>query len=171
MTAPQPGEYSPFAANYVSLASIHHDVINLLSQLKDSTYKTFTQLPAETVDYAYGPDKWTIKQMLGHMIDTERVFSYRAYCISRGDKTPFPGFEQDDYVANTDLSHRTMQGLSEEFKLLREANLAFINTLTDEQIERIGTASNHPVSVKALLYMIAGHELHHLNILKERYLK
>lgn len=170
MTAPLPSEYSPFAATYVKLAAAHSNVIMLLSNLKDSTYQTFTQLTAEKADYAYAPGKWTIKQMLGHIIDTERVFSYRLYCISRGDETAFPGFDQDRYVENTDLSNRLIHELATEFKMLREANLLFINTLTDLQLSRTGSASSHPVSVKALLYMMAGHELHHLNILNERYL-
>ena len=170
MTPPLPSEYSPFAATYVNLAVMHSDVIMLLSNLKDSTYQAFIQLPADKADYAYAPGKWTVKQMLGHIIDTERVFSYRLYCISRGDETAFPGFDQDNYVENTDLSKRSIQELAIEFKILREANLLFINNLTDLQLSRIGSASNHPVSVKALLYMMAGHELHHLNILKERYL-
>ena len=171
MNAPQPGDYAPFAESYVKLAAVYPDVIALLKNLKDSTYETFTALSEEQGHYAYAEDKWTIKEMLGHMIDTERVFSYRLYCISRGDKTPLPGFEQNDYVANNNFNSRTLKNIADEFKALRESNLYFINNLTDNQLTERGTASNHPVTANALLYMMAGHELYHLNLLRDRYLQ
>ena len=170
MTAPQPNEYHPAQANYVQLAAAFEDVIMLLNSLKDSTYHTFATLPKDKADYAYAPGKWTIKEMLGHMIDTERIFAYRMFCFSRGEQKDLPTFEQNDYAAAADYSNRTLADVANEFKHLREANLYVINNLSDGQIALFGKAGGYPISTKAMLYVMAGHELHHLNILKERYL-
>ncbi|QQL51569.1 DinB family protein [Mucilaginibacter ginkgonis] len=168
MAQPEPGEYAPYASGYIALASEYNDIRKLLTELKDITYSTFTAIPEEKGNYTYADGKWTIKQKLAHMIDAERVFAYRAYCIALGDKTAFPGFEQDDYVANA--NSRTLKNIADEFRAVREANLYFINNLSDEQSTIVGTSSNHSTSVRAILYIMAGHELHHLKLLKERYL-
>ncbi len=170
MTAPLPAEYHPAQENYVQLAAQHQDVIQLLNNLKDSTYATFTSLPGGKADYAYAPGKWTVKEMLGHMIDTERVFAYRLFCFSRGEQKELPTFDQNEYAAGIDYSNRTLKSVAEEFKALRDANLYMINNLKDRQIGLIGSAGGYPISAKTMLYVMAGHELHHLNILRERYL-
>jgi uncharacterized damage-inducible protein DinB len=170
ITTPQPHEYSPFAANYVKLASEYENVIELLRSLKDSTHQFLVNLPVEKAEHSYAPGKWTIKQLVGHMIDTERIFAYRAFCISRGEKQVMPGFEQDDYVNAAESNSRTLQSLAEEFKSVRQSNLYFIDTLTDEQISNVGNVSDYHPTVRALLYMMAGHELYHLQIIRERYL-
>jgi len=168
ISKPEPGEYAPFYNTYVSL--IDGDIINLLTQLKDSTYQFFTALPADKADYAYADGKWTIKELLGHMIDAERVFAFRILCFSRGDQNNLPGFDENDYVDNADFNNRTMTDLAEEFRTVRTANLFMLKSLTAEQSMLIGTANNYAVSVRALAYIMAGHELHHLRIIKERYL-
>jgi hypothetical protein len=104
------------------------------------------------------------------MIDTERVFAYRALCFSRGDKASLPGFEQDDYMANASFDARSIQSLASEFKAVRESNIFLYSSFTDEQSMIIGTANNNPASVRALVYMTAGHELHHLDVVKEKYI-
>lgn len=170
MNAPQPNEYSPMQAGYVQLASEHGDIIELLTSLKDSTFYFFTELPPEKGDYAYAGDKWTIKQTLNHMIDTERIFAYRLLCFARGEKQSMPGFDQDTYEAIAHSNTRTLANLADEFKTVRAGNLFFINSLTSDELAIRGNATGYTITVKALLYAMAGHELHHLNILKERYL-
>lgn len=167
---PQPGEYPPFATGYIALAIAHDDVLKLLTDLMESTAATFSSLPADKGDYRYAPGKWSIKEMLGHIIDTERVFGYRALCISRGEQQNLPGFEQNDYVENSEAAKRTMPDLIAEFKTVRQSNLYFLRSLSTQQANRLGLSNSNPVSVRGLAHMIAGHELHHLNILRDRYL-
>ena len=119
--------------------------------------------------YAYAEGKWTVKQVLGHMADTERVFAYRALCFSR-ESIALPGFDQDVYMQKATFNSRSMEDLACEFKCVRESSLYLLNAMTEEQSLQKGTASGNPLSVRALAYMMAGHEMHHLKILKERYL-
>ncbi len=170
ISKPQPGEYAPYAEGYIAKVP-NGPILEILEYLRDSTYSFFSRMTAEQADYTYQEGKWTIKQNLAHIIDTERVFSFRAFCFSRGEQQPLPGFDQDDYMAHADLEGRTIQDLAHEFKAVRDSSLYVYRSLTDEQARAIGIASNHPVSVRALVYMTAGHELHHLDILKERYIK
>jgi len=167
---PQPGEYASYAAAYVAKVP-NGPVIEILEYLKQSTYNFFSRITTEQADYAYAEGKWTLKQVLGHMIDTERVFSFRALCFSRGDKNPLPGFDQEEYVAASTFDARTIQDLANEFKALREANVYLYSSFTDDQSQMMGIASNHPVSVRALVYMTAGHELYHLDLIKELYIR
>ena len=166
---PQPNEYSAYAAAYVSKVP-NGPVIEVLEYLKESTYNFFSRMTDAQAEYAYAEGKWTLKQVLGHMIDTERVFGFRAFCFSRGDKNPLPGFEQDNYVNAATFEGRSIQSLANEFKIVREANVYLYSSLSDEQSLLFGTANGNPVSVRALVYMTAGHELHHLDIVKEKYI-
>ena len=167
---PQPGEYAPYVTGYIAKVP-SGPIIEILEYLKDSTYNFFARMTSEQADYAYADGKWTVKQILGHMIDTERVFSFRVLCFSRGDKNSLPGFEQEDYIANSTYDTRSIQDLANEFKALRSASVYLYSALTDEQSEMKGIASNHPVSVRALVYMTAGHELYHLDLIKNLYIK
>ena len=119
--------------------------------------------------YAYADGKWTIKQVLGHMADTERVFAFRALCFSR-EHVSLPGFDQDVYMQKATFNARCLDDIADEFRIVREATLYLLKSMTEEQWLRRGIASGSAVSVRALAYMIAGHEMHHLKILKERYL-
>lgn len=170
ITQPNPGEYAPFYAGYINKAVQTGDVLQTLAQLKDSTCEFFTTLSPEKADYAYAEGKWTIKQVVGHLIDAERVFAFRLMCFLRGDATPLPGFDENAYAEQNNVSNRTLHELAAEFKALREANLFLYNSVSDEQSLYQGTANGKPVSVRALLYITAGHELHHLSIINERYL-
>jgi uncharacterized damage-inducible protein DinB len=165
---PQPDEYVSFHNTYISKVP-NGDVLKLLGDLKESTYKLFSNMSEEKANYAYDEGKWTLKQVLGHIIDTERTFAYRLLCFSR-NYVELPGFDQDIYVNNANFKDRTIQSLASEFGATRESNLYLIAALTDEQLNRKGIASGNNVSVRALVYIIAGHELHHLKIIKERYL-
>ena len=120
--------------------------------------------------FRYAENKWTIKEILVHIMDDERIFMYRALRIARNDKTPLPGFEQDDYVPYSRANERSLANIFREYKTVRNATLSLFNSLSKEDLMRVGTANNHHVNVRALAYHIAGHELHHLNIIKERYL-
>ncbi|WP_374948584.1 DinB family protein [Mucilaginibacter sp.] len=166
---PQPNEYQAYFETYVSKVPRGADVMELLEQLQTTTYNLFSNMTEMQSEHAYAKGKWTIKQVLGHIIDTERVFAFRAFCFSR-ENAVLPGFDQDVYVNNTDFNSRPIQSLATELRATRESNLYLFGNLTANQLDRMGTASGNPVSVKALVYMAAGHELHHLQILKERYL-
>jgi uncharacterized damage-inducible protein DinB len=163
-------EYAPFYANYVSKAVAQGDILQTLTRLQETTYSFFESIGEDKANYAYAEGKWTIKQLVGHMIDAERVFAYRVLCFSRGDENALPGFDENAYVERADLSSRTLQELAQEFKALRGANLYLFHSLNEKQLLYTGIASGNPVSVRALLYITAGHELHHLDIIKERYL-
>jgi len=165
---PQPDEYSAFAARYVNLVG-DEPILEILKNNQQSTYEIFTGLSSGKADYAYAEGKWTIKQMLGHMADTERVFAFRALAFSR-EAIELPGFDQDVYMEGTTFNSRSLKDLANEFKTVRESSLYLFKSLTENQSTQKGIASGNPVSVRALAYMIAGHELHHINILKERYL-
>jgi uncharacterized damage-inducible protein DinB len=164
---PQSNEYPPFAAHYISLVP-GPEVLELLEQSKDTVYNLFSNMSEERALYAYADGKWTLKQMLGHMIDTERTFAYRALCFSRNN-IELPGFDQDIYVNNNDFNSRTIESLADEYKATRESNLFLYRSFSDEQLLRGGIASKSPVTVRGLIYMTAGHELHHLNLIKEKY--
>ncbi|MDB5137929.1 MAG: DinB family protein, partial [Mucilaginibacter sp.] len=158
----------PFHNTYISKVP-DGDVIELLKQLKDSTFALFNSMTEDKANYAYAEGKWTLKQALGHMIDTERTFAYRLLCFSR-NYVELPGFDQDVYVNSGNFNSRTIQSLAAEFRATRESNLYLIESLTDEQLLLKGIASGNTVSVRALIYMMAGHELHHLAIINEKYL-
>ena len=166
---PEASEYGAYFANYVALADTD-DIIERLKNQCQELVQFYYQLPQDKIDYAYGPDKWTIRELLGHMVDTERVFSYRAVCIVRGEQLELPGFEQDDYATAGRFSERPLVDLVEEFKYLRMANLHLYKSFTAEDMIRTGKASGYPASVRALLYMSAGHVQHHFNIMRDRYL-
>jgi uncharacterized damage-inducible protein DinB len=169
ITKPQPDEYPAYASTYVNKVP-EGPIIEILEYLRDNTYNFFSRMTATQADYAYAEGKWTVKEVLGHMIDTERVFAFRALCFSRGDKSPLPGFEQDDYVANSAYDTRSIQSLAGEFKALRDSTIYLYSSFTGEQCELSGIANGNPVSVRALVYMTVGHELHHLEIVKEKYI-
>ena len=133
-------------------------------------FADFINSLVEKADYAYAPGKWTIKELAGHIIDTERILVYRLTCIARGEQQHLPGFEEDNYVANARFAERSLLSLAHEFMLLRRANLYLFRSLTEKELDYMGVASDRPVSVRALLFIIAGHILHHTTIIKERYL-
>jgi len=168
MTRPNPTEYDPYYERYVSLAA-DGDILDKLASQPTRLQDLFTAMPEERGEYRYEDGKWSVKELLGHLIDGERMFAYRLFRISRGDKTPIEGFEQDGYIENAHSNGRSFADLLEEFSLLRRANMILFNNLTDEAWTRVGTAYNVQVSVRALAYIMAGHIEHHLVILKERY--
>lgn len=165
---PNPDEYSEFAGRYVNLVG-NEPILDILERQKEESYKLFTSLSADKAASAYAEGKWTIKQVVGHMADTERVFAYRALVFSRESIT-LPGFDQDVYMEQATFNSRPLEDLANELKTIRESSIYLFKSLTEQQSTQKGIASGSPFSVRAYAYMIAGHELHHMNILKERYL-
>jgi hypothetical protein len=165
---PAPGDYAPYAEQYVVLVAGDDILETLRTQLKRTT-TLFSGRSERDGNFRYAPDKWTVKEVVGHVADTERIFAYRALRIARGDQTPLSGFEQEDYVRAARFGGRRLADLVEEYSDVRQASLALFDSLDEEAWLRRGVASDNPVTVLALSYLIAGHELHHRKILEERY--
>jgi len=145
----------------------------LLDHLASNFQRTkafMLSLSADKLIYRYIKDKWTIKEIIMHMIDMERIYSYRMLCFARNDQTILPGFNDRDYVFNSGANDRDIKDLLEELEAVRNSTIALLKGLTNEALLRSGVMNGHPVSVRALAYHIAGHEIHHMNIIKERYL-
>jgi hypothetical protein len=169
ISRPRPGECSPYFDRYLALLP-DGDVLALLRTQIEETAGMLSALPPALGDYRYAPDKWTIKEVVGHVIDTERVFTYRALRFSRNDATPLPGFEQDDYVAHGEFGRQALATLLAELRAVRAASLALFEGLSDTMLGRRGVASGAELTVRAVPWIVAGHERHHIEILKERYL-
>lgn len=169
MDRPEKTEYNDYYETYMSLVDETEIVAALELQLKEMR-EIFREISEEKSDFAYAAGKWTIKQLVGHMIDTERIFGYRALRISRGDASPIEGFEQDAYVENAPFEDYKFSELADEFECARRVSISFFRHLGSDAWRLKGTASGSPVSVRALAYMMVGHVRHHTKILKERYL-
>jgi len=167
---PDPSEYDPYYERYISLVQTD-DMAATLQKQAQETRDLLANLTAERSEFRYAPKKWSVKEVLGHVNDTERIMSYRVLRIARGDQTPIEGFEQDDYVAGGKFARRTMDDLLQEFLTIRNATIQLIRHLDPEAAERRGTANQKQISARALIYVIAGHELHHRRVLQEKYLK
>ena len=169
MNRPDKSEYDPYYERYVAFVE-NDDIFDKLASQPTTLKDLVTAMPEEQGKYRYAEGKWSIKEVLGHLIDGERMFAYRLFRISRGDETPIEGFEQDGYIENAHSDSRSFADLLEEFSLLRRANMIFFNNLTDDAWSRSGIANNVRISVRALAYIMAGHIDHHLAVLRERYL-
>jgi len=167
---PDTSEYPPYAAVYVNLVVGDQILPILAAQLEQSTALLKSVDDRRASEFAYAPGKWTIKQILGHIIDTERIFGYRALCVARNDVTPLPGFEQDDYVAAGSFNERALNGLIDEYRAVRQSTIALFQNLPQQAWLRQGLANKYNVTVRGLAFLAAGHELHHVKILREKYL-
>jgi uncharacterized damage-inducible protein DinB len=145
------------------------DVIVVLQQQMDEVLNLYVGLSKQQQDYRYAEGKWSVKEVLGHITDTERVFAYRSFCIARGEKQSLPGFDENEYAETARFNRQTLESLLEQYKLTRLASIALFKSYADIDAIRIGIANGSPVSARALVSMIAGHERHHLNLLRERY--
>jgi len=162
-------EFNPYYEQYIVLAP-DTNIVSGLKQCLEHTIQFFKNIPEEKHNYRYADGKWTVKEILLHIIDVERIFSYRALRIARQDKTPLPGFEQDDYVLNADVSKRTLEDLLQEYSAVKQATIHLFNSFHAATLKSIGEASNSPTSVRAIGYIIQGHETHHKNVIESRYL-
>jgi hypothetical protein len=165
---PKPGEYDPYYDRYISLIP-GNDLLATLEKQLPKTVALLSGRSEEDGSLRYAPDKWTVKEVLGHLIDTEHIMTYRALRIARNDRTPLAGFEQDDYVRDGPFADLRLSDLIEEFKSVRVATLALFRHLRASDWTRRGIANQKEISVRALAFIIAGHELHHRHILEERY--
>ena len=166
---PEPSEHAPYYARYVDLVPDGPIVDLLRGQIRD-TLDLIRGLPDSKADHAYAPGKWTIRQVVGHVADAERVFSYRALRFGRRDDTQLPGFEENDYAREGGFGARALRHLADELEAVRRATVLLFEGFDDGAWLRKGVASSNPVSVRALAYIIAGHERHHVKVLRERYL-
>jgi uncharacterized damage-inducible protein DinB len=169
ISRPETDEFDSYYERYVSLVP-NGDIISELSKQVLETRNLLAEIDAEKADFRYADGKWSMKELVGHMIDTERIFAYRALRIARGDQTPIEGYEQDDYIKNAEFAKCSLIDLAEEYTLVRKANVLMFKNLSEVAWHRRGTANNKEISVRALAYICAGHEIYHVNILKERYL-
>jgi uncharacterized damage-inducible protein DinB len=165
---PEPGDYAPYYDRYISLVP-GSDILATLDTQRRQTMMLLCGRDESEGDFRYAPDKWSAKQVVGHVCDTERIFAYRALRISRGDRTPIEGYEQDDYVRNGPFAAIGLEELIEDYIAVRRATLTLLRNLDESAWRRRGIANKNEVTVTALAYMIAGHELHHRQILEEKY--
>ena len=167
---PGPSDYNSYYDRYISLIG-DGDIIEILEEQRKTSEKFLKTFTEEQGNYSYADGKWTVKEVLGHVIDTEKIMAYRALSFARGEKQSLPGFEQDDYVAESNFNKRSLADLINEFITIRESNIILFKSFNEEILIRRGTASESEVTVLALIYIIAGHEKHHMKFLKERYVK
>lgn len=167
---PQEGEYAPYTITYIGLLPDDGLVLKHLKDNLKATRDLILSLPEEKLTRRYAEGKWTIKEILVHLIDDERIYAYRALRFARNDKTELPGFEQDDYALESKANERRVKDILKEFATVRRSTISLFNNLDSKALTRAGVASGNVMSVRAAAYHIAGHELRHLNIIKERYL-
>ena len=166
---PQPSEYAPYYAAYIDLIE-DGDILKILADQMEETLTLVRAVPPELEKYSYGTGKWSVREVIGHLIDTERVFGYRAFTFARGDAGPLPGMDQDRYANVSNAGSRSLENLADELQAVRASTLAFFRGLPDEAWERSGIASDYSFTVRSFPYLIAGHELHHHTGLVENYL-
>lgn len=169
ISKPQQGQYKPFSGAYISLVEDNISTENLQTEW-DNMKAFLLSIPKEKWNYKYAEGKWTLKEVLVHMIDTERIFSYRALRIARNDTTPLVGFEQNNYVPFSNANERNADEIIKEFEVVRTGCYWLFKNFDRAALDRATLVDNHPVSVRALLYLIMGHARHHLKIIREKYL-
>lgn len=165
---PQADEFPVYYKGYID--TVADDVLLELENQIESLPKFLSAISEEKASFAYAEGKWTIKEVLGHMLDTERIMSYRALCFARRDETALPGFDENVYVKHAHFNDRTLQSLLDEFVVLRKSTMYLLKSFNEEELNRSGISNDKPITVRALIFILAGHVNHHQHILKERYL-
>jgi uncharacterized damage-inducible protein DinB len=168
VSKPDASEHAPYFSRYVDLVA-DGDILGTLAGQIESTLAKLGRLSEAESMKRYAPGKWSVREVLGHLIDTERIFAYRALTVARNDRTELPGFEQDDYIPAGQFDRRPLPNLLEEFAAVRHSNLLMFRGLDQEAWARQGLVNKNPMSVRAAAYVIAGHELHHMRVLHEKY--
>ena len=168
-TRPAAGEFLPYYGAYIDQVR-DGDIVDIMSQQLPDMISLIKSIPEADGDKRYAPDKWSIREVIGHVIDGERIFSYRALRFARADATPVPGFDENSYVTNAPFSQVSLADLASELEHLRRATVHFFSNLGEEAWSRRGTANGAQISVRALAYILAGHELHHAKVIRTRYL-
>ena len=165
---PADTEYAPPFSRYVSRVT-EDDVLSLLESQAAQLSQLTSHITADREKFRYAPEKWSIREVIGHLIDSERVFGYRAFCISRGERVPLPAFDENEYIKQSHYDDRPLADQTVEFVAVRKSNVLFLRSLDDAAWEAVGTANNKRISVRALAYIMAGHVRHHFAVLGERY--
>lgn len=166
---PKQDEYNPYYETYVGLVP-EGEVGDMLRDAEAQTLELLAPLTEEQADYRYAPGKWSLKEVLGHINDNERIMANRLLRIARGDQTPLPGYEQDVLMANAGFAERPLSSLTAEYRSIRQSTLTLVDSLSAEAWARMGNMSGHPVSARAIGYILVGHERHHIKVIKQRYL-
>jgi hypothetical protein len=166
---PKTDEYDPAFAGYVARISEDESIVTVLTHQMDEVVRRLDEIPQDRGDYRYAPGKWSLKEVVGHLSDTERVFSYRALRIGRADATALPGFDDQSYVPEMSMGDRFLADVANEWGTVRSATLALFRGFPEAAWQRRGSASGQPISVRAVAYIIAGHARHHLEVIDERY--
>ena len=166
---PDPSEYVTYFAQYIDKVP-DGDVLTLLARQVEETASALAKLSEKAAGFRYAPGKWSIKEIVGHVADTERIFVYRALCFARGEKQSLPGFDENSYVAGARFDARRLADHLAELRAVRAATLAFFSGLDAEELLRRGTANERQYTVRAIPFIVAGHERHHVGVIRERYL-
>ena len=169
MTALSEHDYAPAFAGYVKLVPEDDDILSVIEQQSSETQKLIGSLDDQRAAYRYAEGKWSVKQVIGHVTDSERIFAYRLLCIARGETTSLPGFDENAYMQASNFDDWKLGDLAESYALVRRSNIVLFRNLPEEVWDRRGVANNNPITVRALAYVLAGHERHHLKVLHERY--
>jgi uncharacterized damage-inducible protein DinB len=169
MPRPQPNDYAAYYETYIAKVQ-GGNVKEVISSYSEPLLQFYSSLPEEKADHRYAEGKWSVKELLQHIIDAERIFSYRALRIARKDQTALPGFDENTYTPASKASGRTLQSLKDEFAAVRKATDILLNTFDEEQLSQRGTASDQPVTANAIAFIMFGHMIHHRQVLEERYL-
>ncbi len=166
---PDPSTLSAYQKSYIDYVP-GGDLVRILEQNMEASIQLAKNIPKEKLSYRYAEGKWSIPEIFVHISDCERIFSYRILRISRGDKTPLAGFEQDEYAKEANVNERNFEDILEEFIAVRRATISLLKSFNNNLIERTGIANNTEISVLKIAYMLAGHEMHHIKVMKEKYL-
>ena len=169
MAKPIEGTFPPFYATYINKVK-EDTVADAFTNQQELIHRFFDAIPKDKEDFAYAPGKWTLKEMLQHIIDTERIFAYRALCIARKEKQSLPGFDENDYASSSQASTRTWEGLVTELKLVRKTTEILFDSFSPETLQQSGIANGNPITLNAIGFITVGHLYHHIDVIKERYL-
>lgn len=163
-------EFSPYHGIYINKLEDRMELREGFETGKQHCIQFFESIPEDKLNYRYAPEKWNSKEIFQHIIDAERIFMYRCFRIARNDKTPLAGFDQDVYILPSNATHKTREALIDEYNSVRQSFISLLNSLDDEQLHYMGTASGEMVSARAIAFVTLGHERWHIDIIKERYL-
>jgi hypothetical protein len=170
MKLPKAEDLSQYYRTYLKYIPADADLLSLIKEQAATTPHFLSSVPADKESFAYAPGKWMLKEVVGHICDAERILSYRALRISRGDKTPLAGFDENMYTPNSNYSKRSLQNISDELATVRQATISLFSNMDKNMYDLTGTANNTEVSVRAICFFIVGHQSHHLEVIRQRYL-
>ena len=170
ISKPLPNEYPDYSKIYMDLVNVDGDILKFMKQNLSKIKAFIYSLPKEKLTYRYAPNKWTIKEILVHLIDDERIYTYRALRWARNDQTELPGFEQDDYVPFSNANERSLESIFSEYESVRNSTISLFENLPEKALMRRGITEGHSRTVRAMIYHLAGHELNHMKVIRERYI-